>query len=392
MDIRASRAIASLPGYPFAEMDRIVRDLKGRGVHVIDFGVGDPTDPTPSLVREELKAAADRFASSGYPAYEGADFFREAVANWFRRRFGVSLDPATEVCATIGAKEAIFHFPLALLDPKDVVLCPSPGYPPYNRGTLFAGGMPYYYPLIPQNGFLPDLDAIPQDILRRARILWVNYPNSPTGRMAPADFWPDLLRFAERYGLIVASDEAYSEVWFDSPPRSVLEFGRDGVIVFQSLSKRSAMTGYRVGFVAGDARLVALFRTLKTNVDSGTPTFIQAAAVAALSDEGHVAAMRESYRRKRDILVSALRAVGCEIEPPEATLYLWPRVPDGTTGADFARRLLSPDIAVACTPGAALGERIADGSNPGEHHVRFALVPSVEEVTEAAERIRRSIP
>ncbi len=390
MDIRPSRAIASLPGYPFAEMDEAVRDLRRRGVRVIDFGVGDPTDPTPEIVRAELKAACDRFAASGYPAYEGADFFREAVAAWFRRRFGVALDPDTEVCATIGAKEAVFHFPLTLLDPGDVVLCPSPGYPPYNRGTLFAGGRPYYYPLTRENGFLPVLDAVPGEVLRRTRILWLNYPNSPTGRVPPDEFWPMVLDFAQRHGIVVASDEAYSEVWFDRPPRSALEFGRDGVLVFQSLSKRSAMTGYRVGFVAGDPRLVALFRKLKTNVDSGTPTFIQAAAAAALADEGHVAAMRESYRRKRDILVAALRDIGCEVTPPEATLYVWPVAPAGMSGVVFARRLLEPDVAVACTPGAALGEPLADGSNPGERHVRFALVPSIAEVEEAAQRIRRA--
>lgn len=388
MEIRPSRAIASLPGYPFAEIDEAVRALRGRGVRVIDFGVGDPTDPTPALVREELKAASDRFAASGYPAYEGAEFFREAVAAWFKRRFGVALDPATEVCATIGAKEAVFHFPLTLIDPGDVVLCPSPGYPPYHRGTLFAGGRPYYYPLTPDSGFLPRLDAIPEDVLRRARMVWVNHPNSPTGRVAPDDFWPDFLESARRRDLVVASDEAYSEVWFDRPPRSALEFGREGVLVFQSLSKRSAMTGYRVGFVAGDARLVALFRKLKTNVDSGTPTFVQAAAAAALSDEDHVAAMREAYRRKRDLLVAALRDIGCVVSPPEATLYVWPRVPEGRTGVEFARRLLAPEVAVACTPGAALGEPLADGTHPGDSHVRFALVPAIEDVEDAARRLR----
>lgn len=388
MDIRPSRTIASIPAYPFAEMDEIVRDLRRRGVRVIDFGVGDPTDPTPEIVREELKEASDRFASSGYPAYEGASFFREAVAAWFWRRFGVALDPETEVCATIGAKEAVFHFPFTLLDPGDVVLCPSPGYPPYHRGTLFAGGQPYFYPLTSENGFLPPLESFPEEVLRRARIIWVNYPNSPTGMVAPDDFWPDLFRFAERWNLIVASDESYSEVWFGSPPRSALEFGREGVVVFQSLSKRSNMTGYRVGFVAGDARLIALFRKLKTNLDSGTPTFIQAAAATALSDETHVAAMREKYRRRRDVLVEVLREIGCEVVTPAAALYVWPRVPNGMTGAEFARALLDPRVAVACTPGAALGEPLEDGTNPGERHVRFALVTSVEDVEEAGRRMR----
>jgi len=388
MEVRASSRMMSLSGYPFAEVDELVRDLRRRGVEPIDFGVGDPTDPTPEFVRDALKEAADRFAASGYPRYEGSDFFRNAVAQWFARRFGVALDPEREVCATIGAKEAVFHFPMTLLEPGEVVLCPSPGYPPYHRGSLFAGGTPYFYPLSADHGFLPDLAAIPEPVLKRARLIWVNYPNSPTGTVAPDEFWMDLLRFADRHGLVVASDEAYSEVYFGPPPRSALEFARDGVIVFQSLSKRSAMTGYRVGFVAGDARLVGLFRKLKTNLDSGTPTFIQAAAAAALADEAHVQRMRDEYRQRRDVLVPALQAIGCEVRVPQATLYVWAKAPHPMDGRAFAMRLLDPEVAVVCTPGAALGEPLADGTNPGHDHVRFALVPPLNDVIRAAERIR----
>lgn len=391
MEIRQSSIIASLRTYPFADIDAVVARLRQRGIEPIDFGVGDPTDPTPVMVREALKEGADRFASSGYPPYEGTLSFRKAAADWFYRRFGVPLDPETEVCATIGAKEAVFHLPFALIEPGDIVLCPSPGYPPYGRGTLFARGVPYYYPLRKENGFLPDLEGIPEDVLRRARIIWINYPNSPTGRVPPDAFYESLIEFARKWSLVVASDEAYSEVWFERRPRSVLEFSKEGVIVFQSLSKRSAMTGYRVGFVCGDARLIGLFRTVKTNVDSGTPWFIQAAAEAALSDEGHVEEMRARYKVKRDILVEALREVGCEIEPPEATMYLWPKVPKGMSGLDFAKRLLEPDIGVVCTPGVFLCEPLRDGSNPGEAYCRFALVPGLKAVEEAAQRIRRAL-
>ncbi len=390
MTVRPSQRLASLPGYPFAEVDRMVGELRAAGHRPIDFGVGDPTEPTPVFIREAIKAGIDRHASAGYPSYVGSPEYREAISAWFVRRFGVRLDPATEVCANIGAKEAVFNFPNALIDPGEVVLCPSPGYPPYGRGTLFAGGVPYYYPLRMEDGFLPDLGAIPDAVLAKARLIWVNYPNSPSGRVAPDAFWGPLLAFAQKWNLVIASDEAYSEVWFDGPPRSALEYTRDGVLVFQSLSKRSNMTGHRVGWVCGDPRLVDLFRKLKTNVDSGTATYIQDGAIAALADETHVAAMRAMYRAKRDVLVSALTDVGCDVFVPQATLYVWPRAPKGMTGLQFAKRLLDPEICVVATPGAALGETCADGTNPGELHVRFALVPSLDDVKLAADRIRKA--
>jgi len=389
MNIRPSSKIASLPGYPFAEVDRMVDELRRQGRHPIDFGVGDPLEPTPSLVRGALKRGADERASTGYPSYIGAGFYREAVSVWFKDRFGVTLDPGDEICATVGSKEAVFNFPNALLEPGDVVLCPSPGYPPYNRGTSFAGGEPWYYPLTAENDFMPDLGAIPRSVLERARLIWVNYPNSPAGCLAPDSFWPELLEFAAKWGLVTASDEAYSEIYFEEKPRSALEFGKDGVIVFQSLSKRSAMTGYRIGWVCGDANLIDIFKKLKTNIDSGTATFIQDAAATALSDESHVEAMREMYREKRDVLVRALIDVGCDVTPPAATLYVWPMVPRRMTGLDFAKRLLDPDVAVVTTPGDALGEAIESGSNPGEKFVRFALVPTLDNVKEAAGRIRK---
>jgi LL-diaminopimelate aminotransferase len=388
MEINASKRIKSLSGYPFAEIDRMVGELKAGGFDPIDFGVGDPTEPTPELIREAVKAGVDSRASAGYPSYIGDRTFRVAVADWMKRRFGVDLNPDTEVCATIGSKEAVFNFPNAVIDPGDIVICPSPGYPPYNRGTLFAGGTPWYYPVTMENGFLPDLDAIPADVLSRAKVMWVNFPNSPSGTIAPDSFWPRLIEFAARHNLIIGSDEAYTEVWFESRPRSILEFGRDGILVFQSLSKRSNMTCHRVGWVCGDERLVSLFKKLKTNIDSGTATYIQDGAVAALSDEAHVDAMREVYRAKRDVLIPALRDVGCIVPSADATLYLWPRVPEGMDGLEFAKRLLAPEVAVVCTPGPALGEPLADGTNPGRFHVRFALVPSVEDCRRAAARIR----
>lgn len=388
MEIRASRRLRAFGGYAFDEIDRAVQALHAQGVPVADFGVGDPRDPTPELVRRAGQAAIDRHATSGYPSYIGSAAYREAVAAWNARRFGVTLDPATEICSTIGSKEAVFHFPEALLDPGDVVLVPSPGYPPYTRGTLFAEGRVWYYPLDASNGFLPDLAAIPSDIARAARLLWFCNPNAPTGRVADRAFVESLVRFCADHDIILASDEAYSEIWFESgPPHSALEVSKDGVVAFHSLSKRSAMTGWRVGWMAGDARLVSLFRKVKTNVDSGTPDFVQDAAVAALSDETHVAAMRASYREKRDILLAAFAAAGLETRPPEATLYVWQRAPEGLDGVALAKRLLAPDVAVATIPGAAIAEPLAEGRNPGTDYIRLALVPTLEESRAAAARI-----
>jgi LL-diaminopimelate aminotransferase len=388
-EIRPSRRIASLGAYAFAEVDAAVERLRAAGTDVIDFGVGDPTDPTPSLVREAGKAAIDARARSGYPSYAGDAGFRAAAAAWMERRFGVRCDPAREVTSTVGSKEAVFHFPLALLDPGDVVLVPSPGYPPYSRGTLFAGGTTWFYPVRPEDGWLPDLARIPDDVARRARILWINYPNSPSGALAPLAFLREAAAWCRARGIVLASDEAYSEFHFgEERPASALQAGLEGVVSFFSLSKRSYMTGWRVGWAAGDPEVIALFRKVKTNLDSGTPTFVQDAAVAALGDEVHVEAMRREVRARRDVLCAALRACGLPDATPPATLYVWQKGPPGMSSAEFARRLLDPAVALVTTPGAWISDPLADGSNPGEGYVRFALVPSLEDTVRAAARLK----
>ena len=390
MEIRPSCRVQALGSYAFDEIDRQIATLRTAGVQVSDFGVGDPRAPTPPLIRSAAQDAIDRFATSGYPSYIGSADYRRAVADWTERRFGVALDPDREVCSTAGSKEAVFHFAEGLVDPGELVLVPSPGYPPYERGTLFAEGRFHVYPLREDNGFLPDLTTLPADVLAAARLLWLCHPNAPTGRVLTPEELQDIARFAADHDIVLAADEAYSEIWFgDEAPHSLLEIERDGVIVFQSLSKRSAMTGYRIGWVAGDPRLVEIFKKIKTNIDSGTPNFVQAAAIAALGDEAHVADLREEYREKRDIMAAALAKAGCACSPPEATLYIWQRAPDGYDGLAFARRLLEQDVAVATMPGAWLGSPAADGSVPGEHYVRFALVPTVEETRAAAERLSR---
>jgi LL-diaminopimelate aminotransferase len=384
---KSSSRLRSLGIYAFAAVDEKVEELRGKGIDPIDFGVGDPTSPTPELIRKATARALDERKSSGYPSYEGSMEFRRAVAAWVKRRYGVAVDPATEVSSTIGSKEAVFNFHEGVVEAGDVVLCPSPGYPPYTRGALFAEAIPYQLPLTREKNFLADFSAIPEEVARKAKLLWLNYPNSPSGAVADEAFYRRALDFAEAYDIIVASDEAYSEIYFGSAPISILNVKKKGVLVFNSFTKRSAMTCYRVGWVMGDAELVGIFRKVKTNIDSGTPTFIQDAAIAALSDERHVQGFREEYRQKRDILCEALVRAGLEDCTPPSTLYVWQRVPRGMSSLEFASLLLDEKIAVVTTPGNWIAEPTAQGGNPGEGYVRFALVPSLENTRKAAERI-----
>jgi LL-diaminopimelate aminotransferase len=387
MKIEASKRLRGIGGYAFDEVDKKVEELKAKGITPIDFGVGDPTAPTPPPIRQAAAAGLERRKSSGYPSYIGDVEFREAIAGWVERRYGLAVDPQLEISSTIGSKEAVFNFHEGIVDPGDIVLCPSPGYPPYTRGTLFAEGIPYQVPIRRENGFLIDFSEIPAEVARKAKLLWLNYPNSPAGVTADERFYREALEFARNYDIIIASDEAYSEIYFGAAPISILNVQREGVLVFNSLSKRSAMTGYRIGWVMGDRELVAIFRKVKTNIDSGTPTFIQDASVAALADEGHVEAFREEYRQKRDILCSALTAAGLEDCTPEATLYIWQKVPEGMSSIDFATRLLAEKIAIVTTPGSWISEPASGGENAGEGYVRFALVPSIQDTRLAAERI-----
>jgi LL-diaminopimelate aminotransferase len=385
--MQTSQRILSLAEYPFAELQNIITNLKKSKVDVIDFGVGDPVDPTPEFIRQATKKAIDEYASSGYPSYTGSEKFRQAVANWFAKRFNVQLNSDTEITSSIGSKEAIFNFPLAFIDAGDLVISPTPGYPPYSRGTSFAGGENFFVPLTPENNFLIDFEKIPAAIASRAKILWLNYPNSPTGAIAPDQFYERAIEFCQKNNIILASDLAYSEIYFHEKPKSILEFTRKNVIEFHSLSKRSRMTGYRIGFVVGDEKIVKNFKKVKTNLDSGTPNFIQSAAIAALADEDHVIAACEEYLEKRNILISALKKIGLECCESAATFYIWQRVPKNETGESFAKKLLQPKIAIAATPGAWISDESFDQQNPGKDFVRFALVPTVEQVKEAAKRI-----
>ena len=392
MEIPISKRLQSLGGYAFDEVDKIVEALKKQGVSPIDFGVGDPLDETPPFVREALKKAADKYAGAGYPSYIGSSVFRNACAAWFKKRFGVRLDSETDICSSIGSKEAIFNFPEAFIDPGDVVIIPSPGYPPFKTGTIFAEGVPYYVPLLEENNFLVDFAAIPETIARKAKIIWINYPNSPTGACAPLEYYSKLIAWAKKFGIIVAADEGcYIDLYFDEKPPSILEAGKEGVVAFYSLSKRNNMTGYRVGFVVGDEKIISAFKKLKTNIDSGTPNFVQEAAIAALEDENHVALMREQYKIKHDIMQEAFARAGLPTRGSQATFYIWQKAPEGMDSVAFAKRLLEHDLAIVATPGSWISEPCEGGMNPGENYVRFALVPSVELCREAAGRIAKNL-
>jgi len=370
--------------YAFAEIDKAKDELERSGVDVIDFGVGDPASPTPEIVRSACRKAVDDRACSGYPSYQGSWEFRSAVARWFRGRFGVSLDPDEELTTTLGSKEAIFTLPLAYVDPGDVVLIPDPGYPPYTAGTRARQGRCSYLELEEGRSFLPDLSAVPSSELRKAKLLWINYPNNPTTKIATCKFLKEAVDFCKDHHILLASDEAYSELYYDEKPTSVLavQGAREVSLVFNSLSKRSSMTGYRIGFVAGRKDLLAPFKEVQTQIHSGVPTFVQDAGAAALSEETHVAELREEYRRKRDALVRSLKAIGLGSVYAEATFYVWAKAPEGHDSVQFSRLLLS-SVHINTVPGKALSQ----ATTAGDQFVRFALVPSLRRTMEACSRI-----
>ncbi len=389
MKVEPSARLLSLSGYAFAEIDKKVAELKKSGAPVADFGVGDPTEPTIGLIRNYCKRAIDKRKEYGYPSYIGDIDFRQEIATYCRNRFNISLDPEKEITSSIGSKEAIFHFPEAFINPGDYAILPNPGYPPWERGTLFAEGKCHLLNITAENSFYPDLTKVPDDVRKKAKILWINYPNNPTTQMPSKKFYKEAIDFAKDNNIILCSDEAYAENYYEEKPLSVLEMEREGIVAFHSLSKRSCMTGYRVGWLMGDESIVSAFKKLKTNIDSGTATFIQDAAVAALTDDKHVQEFNSLYRKKRDILCKALQDIGLADCTPKGTIYLWQKVPKGMTSVEFATKLLDPKTAIVVTPGPALSKE-ANGVNPGEGYVRFALVPPLEKVKEAANRLRNA--
>ncbi|MEN8186021.1 MAG: aminotransferase class I/II-fold pyridoxal phosphate-dependent enzyme [Bacteroidota bacterium] len=388
MEIQYSNNISEVKPYAFAEVDKAVDNLRAQGVEVVDFGVGDPSSPTADFVIDALGDASNQRASSGYPSYIGDKNYRQVAALYMERNFNVHLDAETEIISTIGSKEAIFHFPMGFVNQGDYVICPTPGYPPYQNGTRFAGGIPYFVPLLEENDFLIDYEAIPEEICNKAKVIWINYPNSPTGKLASREWLEGLVQWAHNKDIIIAADEGcYIDIYTKEKPMSILEIAKEGIITFYSLSKRNNMTGYRVGFCAGDERIISGFKKVKTNIDSGTPTFIQDAASVALMDDEHVSTMRDEYSFKLTILTQTLQETGLPVCTSESTFYLWQKAPDGMSGIDLARAFL--EAGIVTTPGEWISDEISDGSNPGTGYVRFAVVPSMETFMKGIEKIKQ---
>jgi acetylornithine aminotransferase len=361
--------------YPFVRIERAKREAAEAGVEILDFGQGDPREPTaPAIRRALVDGLRERM---GYPKAEGLPELRMAIAGWFERRFGVALDPDREVIPTYGSKEAIFSFAQVAVDPssaKDTVVVTDPGYPVPARGAAFAGARVESLPLLEENGFLPDLEAV-EDWARIA-LFWVNYPNNPTGATATLSFFGQLSEVAREHDFLLCSDEAYSELWFTVPPCSALQVADSAnVVVFQTLSKRSSMTGYRSGFVAASPEIVSALKTYRPSTGAAPQEFVQRASIVAWSDEEHVSRTREAYRRKREVFLPVLERKGWRVAASDATMYLWVEVPGGERSESAAERLLAHGVVVA--PGVYLGAA-------GEGYVRLALVPTLAECERAA--------
>jgi LL-diaminopimelate aminotransferase len=385
MGFDTAERLKKLPPYLFKEIDRLRDEVRSRGVDIIDLGVGDPDQPTPQHVITKLQEAAEDPATHRYPAYSGMNRFRDAAATWFEERFGIKLDPAKQVITLIGSKEGLAHFPFAFVNPGDVVLCPNPAYPVYNSSTYMVGGEPYQMPLLKENGFLPDLEAIPADVLKKAKVLIINYPNNPTAAVADVDYYTQVAAFAAKHGLMVVSDAAYTEMAYDGlKPPSFLNApgGMDVGIEFHSLSKTYNMTGWRLGFAVGNAELVAGMGLVKSQIDSGAFDAVQIAGIAALEgDQKCVADMCKLYQERRDVLVNGLRGLGLAVEPPKATFYVWCPCPKGVKSAEFTMRLLN-EAGIVSTPGNGFGA-------PGEGYVRFALTVDKKRLAEAVDRLSK---
>jgi LL-diaminopimelate aminotransferase len=381
---KLSDRLNRLPKYLFAEIDEMKNKKVKEGVEVIDFGVGDPDLPTPDHIVESMKRAVEKPENHKYPSYEGMIEFRRAVAEFYKRRKGVDLDPENEVVALIGSKEGIAHLPLAFVNDGDYVLVPDPGYPVYHSSSILAGGKPYAIPLMKDNGFLPDLDAIPSDIARKSKILFLNYPNNPTTAVAEKEFIKQAVDFCVDYGIVLAHDFAYGEITFDGyRAKSFLEVDDafEVTVEFNSLSKTYNMTGWRIGFAVGNSEILKGLLKVKTNIDSGVFQAVQEAGITALrSDDDVIDRLCEVYRERRDTLVKGLKELGLKFEKPKATFYVWCEVPEGFSSVEFTKKLLD-DVGVLVTPGVGFGEH-------GEGFVRFALTRDVKTIEMAIERLR----
>jgi LL-diaminopimelate aminotransferase len=384
---KISKRLNSLPPYLFAEIDKAKRKARAQGRDIIDLGIGDPDQPTPKHIIDALSLAANDAANHKYALDQGMPVLRKAISNWYKTRFSVGLDYENEVLPLIGSKEGIAHFPLSFLNEGDYALVPDPCYPPYKGGTILAGGKPYLMPLKENNGFLPDLGSIPSAIVKKSKIMFLNYPNNPTGATADKDFYKQAVLFAAKHKIIIVSDLAYSEMAYDGyRPPSILEVdgARDVAIEFHSLSKTYNMTGWRIGWACGNAGLIQALAKVKSNIDSGIFSAIQLAGVSALeSPVKFIEDMRVIYSKRRDVLVSGLKELGLDLNLPKATFYLWINTPKKMKSIDFANILLErADLVV--TPGVGFGKY-------GEGYIRMALTVPEDRLKEAVARLRKVI-
>jgi LL-diaminopimelate aminotransferase len=387
MEFPISKRLQELPPYLFLEIDKAKRKARQEGRDIIDLGIGDPDQPTPDFIIRSLQKAATDPANHRYALDQGMPALRQAISEWYKKRFNVSLEPDSEVLPLIGSKEGIAHFPLAFLEPGEYSLVPDPCYPPYKGGTIFAGGTPYLMPLLEKNKFLPDLKAIPRSVLEKARMIYINYPNNPTGATCEKDFYEQVIAFALKHKLIVISDLAYSEMAYDNyKPLSFLDVdgAKEVGIEFHSLSKTCNMTGWRVGWACGNKALVAGLAKVKSNIDSGIFSAVQVSAVTAIKEsDSHISEMRKVYQERRDILVDGLNAMGWKVNKPKATFYVWAGIPKGNSSIDFCARILEK-ANIVVTPGVGFGAS-------GEGYIRFALTVDKARIKEAVERLKKII-
>lgn len=380
-----SKRIQQLPPYPFAELDKKKQKLRAEGKDLINLSIGDPDLPTPEPIVQRMQEALNQAENHQYPPYQGTLSFRETAARWYLRRFGVKLDPETEVLGLIGSKEGIANIHYALVDPGDIVLVPTPGYPVYAVAAKFAGGIPFHLPLHKNKNFLPDFSLILESVASKAKLMHLNYPNNPTAATANMDFFKEAVRFAKKHNTIVCHDAAYTEIYFDgNKPLSFLQTpgAKEVGVEFHSLSKTFNMTGWRIGFVVGNAEVLKGLLQIKTNIDSGQFKAIQEAGCFALDHAEELSApIRQTYQKRRDVFVEALKKAGFKLHPPQATFYVWMELPSGQTDVQFVNHLMD-QTGVIATPGSAFGEG-------GENFVRFSLTAPEARLLEAVERIKK---
>ena len=383
--MRLAKRIESLPPYLFVEISKKIAQKKAQGLDVITFGIGDPDVPTPRHILNRLIDAAKDPANHRYPDSAGLPELRQAIANWYKRRFNVALDPETQVVPPIGGKEGVGHMALCFIDPGDIALVPNPGYPVYAIGTMFAGGESYLMPLKEENGFLPDLEAIPAEVAANARIMWLNYPNNPTSAVADIDYFIRVVEFAKAHDIVVCHDAPYTEIAYDGyVPVSFLEApgAMDVGMEFNSFSKSYNMTGWRIGMAVGNADVIDALSRVKSNLDSGIPQAIQYAAIEALnSPQDCVSDMVAIYQKRRDKVIEALSQIGMKTSPPRAGLYIWAKIPDGYTSIEFATRLLEEALVVV-TPGIGYGPG-------GEGYIRISLTTPDDRLEEGLLRLQK---